>query len=302
MSLKKITIVYLPDGTSAVRQYKVPKVLIRLICIFFLVTTAFLFWASADYLELKKNIPDNVSLMQENNQYKRQVTSLAGRIDQINNKMAELKAFENKLKSMVNLDTGAGEAQFLGIGGSGSSLLQVGDSIKKSPQKLVALMHQSLDNLNSEISVQTQQKTQFFDYLEKQKSVFVCTPSVTPAEGWVSSKFGYRVSPFTNKREFHSGIDISSSVGTEIFSPADGVVSSVSKSDGLGNCLTINHGYGFQTVYGHLSKVLVTKGQVLKRGDNIAFMGNTGRSTGSHLHYEVRLNEVPTNPERYILN
>jgi murein DD-endopeptidase MepM/ murein hydrolase activator NlpD len=303
LSLKKITIVYLPDGIKAVRQFRAPKILVSLTAIFVLLASAFLVWATSDYLDLKKNIPDNLSLMQENAQYKNQLTTLAGKIDQLNKKMAELKGFENKLKSMVNLDAAEGKAQFLGKGGSSdASLLDTSGADKHSPQKLVSLMHQSLDNLNTEIAVQTRQKTQLLDFLENQKSIFSRTPSVAPTVGWVSSGFGYRISPFTNKREFHSGLDISSRIGTEILATADGVVSSIEKTDGLGNNLTITHGYGYQTLYGHLSKVLVTKGQAVKRGDNIALMGNTGRSTGSHLHYEVHLNGVTANPERYILN
>jgi murein DD-endopeptidase MepM/ murein hydrolase activator NlpD len=300
--LKKITIVYLPDGINAVRQFKVPKLLVRLVFVLSLFATAVLVWASGDYLELKKDIPNNLSLIQENNQYKNQLTALAGKIDQINKKMAELKAFENKIKSMINQETGAGDVQFLGIGGSDSSLLESDNSSDKSHQKLVSLMNQSIDNLNAEISVQTKTKTDLFDFLEKQKSMFSCTPSITPADGWVSSRFGYRISPFTNQREFHSGLDISSRVGSEIRSPADGVVSSIDKTDGFGNSITITHGYGLKTRYGHLSKVLVAKGQSVKRLQNIALMGNTGRSTGPHLHYEVLLNDVPVNPERYILN
>jgi murein DD-endopeptidase MepM/ murein hydrolase activator NlpD len=302
LSLKKITIVYLPDGIKAVRQFKVPKILICLAAMFALFTSAYLVWIFSDYLDLKKNIPDNLRLKQENKQYKNQLTSLAGKIDQLNKKMAELKGFENKLKGIVNLDAAEGKAQFLGMGGSDTSLLDTGRTDKPSPQKLVSLMHQSLDNLNTEIAVQTRQKTQLFDFLENQKSIFSHTPSVAPTVGWVSSGFGYRISPFTNKKEFHSGLDISSRIGTEILATADGVVSSIEKTDGLGNNLTLNHGYGYQTLYGHLSKLLVIKGQSVKRGDNIALMGNSGRSSGSHLHYEVHLNGVSANPERYILN
>jgi murein DD-endopeptidase MepM/ murein hydrolase activator NlpD len=299
---KKVTIVYLPDGINAVRQFKVPKVLLKVILGLSLSFVALFVWASNDYLQLKKNIPEKLNLLQQNNQYKNQLISLAGKIDQINKKVAELKEFETKIKIMVNLDTGEEDNQFLGIGGSDFSLLETEEASGKASQKLLSLMHKSIDNLNTEILVQKQEKTELFTFLENQKSMFSCTPSITPAEGWVSSRFGYRVSPFTNKKEFHSGVDISSRVGTDILSPADGVVASVDKSDGLGINVTINHGYGFKTIYGHLSKPLVKKGQSVKRGQTIALMGNTGRSTGSHLHYEVHLNEVPVNPERYILN
>jgi len=300
--LKKITIVYLPDGINAVRQFKIPKVLVGLALGLSVFVMTILVWASNDYLQLKKNIPENLSLLQQNNQYKNQLTSLAGKIDQINKKVADLKEFETKLKIMVNLETDKEDTQFLGIGGSDFSLSESGDPSEKSTQKVVSLMHQSLDNLNTEISVQTQEKTELFEFLESQKSMLSCTPSIAPTVGWVSSGFGYRISPFTNKKDFHSGIDISSRIGTEIIAPADGVVSAINNSDGLGINIVINHGYSLKTEYGHLSKVLVTKGQTVKRGQNIALMGNTGRSTGPHLHYEVHLNEVPVNPERYILN
>ncbi len=300
--MKKITIVYLPDGVNAVRQIKVPKVLVNITLLLSLSMAAILFWASSDYLELKKTVPENLTLLQQNTLYKNQLESLAGKIDPINNKVAELKEFETKLKIMVNLDTGDEDTQFWGIGGSDSSLLESEDSSGKPLQRLVSLMHQSLDNLNAEISAQKQEKTELYSFFENQKSMFSCTPSITPAEGWVSSRFGYRISPFTSKKEFHSGLDIASRVGTEILSPADGIVTSVGRSDGLGINIIVNHGYGFKTIYGHLSKTLVKNGQAVKRGQNIAMMGNSGRSTGSHLHYEIHLNEVPVNPEIYILN
>jgi murein DD-endopeptidase MepM/ murein hydrolase activator NlpD len=298
--VKKITIVYLPDGINAVKQFRLPKMVIGLVSMVVLTATPFLVGASSDYLKLKKSVPDNLSLIEENKQYKTQLTSLAGRIDQMSKRMAELQVFENKLKGMVNLDTTEVDAQFLGIGGSDTSILEAVE--KNYPQKLTSLMHQSLDNLNTEISVQKHQKTELLDFIEKQKSLWSCTPSVAPTEGWISSRFGYRESPFTSKKEFHSGLDISSRTGTGIAASADGMVSSIQKTDGLGLSVTISHGYGFQTKYGHLSKVLVSKGQSIKRGQEIALMGNSGRSTGSHLHYEVYLNGVPANPENYILN
>lgn len=299
--MKKITIVYLPDGIKAVRQYKIPKLLVSMGLAVSLLAVIFLVWASSDYIELKKSVPENTTLLKQNNQYKEQLISLTGKIDQLNERVAKLNEFETKIRNMVNLNTEE-DTQFLGIGGSDFSILDAEDSSGKSQQKLVSLMHQSIDNLDNEISVQTQGKTELFAFLESQKSMFACTPSIRPADGWFTSRFAYRISPFTNKREFHSGLDIASRIGTKIIAPADGVVASIKKSDGMGISITINHGYGFKTIYGHLSKVLVTKGQAVKRGSEIALMGNTGRSTGSHLHYEVHVNGVPVNPEKYILN
>jgi len=166
----------------------------------------------------------------------------------------------------------------------------------------IRTMHQSLDNLDTEITIQSQRKAELCKYLETQRSMLACTPSVWPTRGWVSSKFGYRISPFTNEREFHKGVDISARMKTKIIAPANGIVTSVGKTYGYGNVITISHGYGMKTVYGHLHSPLVKKGDTVKRGQDIALLGNSGRSTGPHLHYEVHLNDVPVSPFRFILN
>jgi murein DD-endopeptidase MepM/ murein hydrolase activator NlpD len=138
--------------------------------------------------------------------------------------------------------------------------------------------------------------------LTQQRNRLACTPSIRPAKGWISSQFGYRTSPFTGRREFHSGIDIANNHGTSIIATADGVVSFVGKKHLLGNLVVIDHGHGLVTRFAHLDDALVKRGEKVKRGAVIAKMGNTGRSTGPHLHYEVRLNGLPVNPVQYILN
>ncbi len=302
MAFKKVTIVILPDGVNSVKQIKIPKVFLGLAVIFIISCLSVLGWACNDYCRIKSQIPLNAQLQEENRQQKAQLASLANKIDKINTKMVELKKFDNKLKIMVNLEPGDDSTPFLGVGGSDPSLMNAEYSIEKAHQKLVRLMHQSLDNLDTEIAVQTQEKTELYNFLDSRKSMFACTPSIWPARGWVSSKFGYRVSPFTNEKEFHNGLDISAKTGSPIIAPADGIVSGIEKTYGYGNLLTVNHGYGLKTRYAHLSKILVKKGQTIKRGDIIANMGNTGRSTGPHLHYEVFLEGVPVDPSRYILN
>lgn len=302
MAFKKTTIVFLPEGVRTVKQYKIPKFLIKLFFFFFFCAAGFISWVFIDYSHLKKQLPDRARLMNENSQQRMQLAALANKIDLINQKMVELKEFDDKLKVMVNLEPGEDNTQFLGIGGSDPTLMNPEYSVEKAHQKLVRLMHQSLDNLNAEITVQTQEKVDLYKFLEERKSMFACTPSIWPAKGWVSSKFGYRISVFTGEKEFHSGLDISGKKGSPIIAPSDGVVISIGKTYGYGNLLTVNHGYGLKTRYGHLSKTLVKKGESVKRGQTIALMGNTGRSTGPHLHYEVHLKGVPVNPERYILN
>jgi len=300
--LKKITIIYLPDGVTAIRRFSIPYALIGLTTLLVLIVAGFLIWAARDYLELRKKVPENLNLLEENKQYRAQLTSLAERVDQINKRLAELQAFENKLKGMVRLNTAEMNSEFSGMGGSGASLLDVAGAGKDSSLKLASLMNASLDNINNIIVGQTHEKNRLLDFIESQTSHWGSTPSLAPAGGWISSRFGYRISPFSSRKEFHSGLDISSRLGTGIEAPADGIVSSIIKSGGLGLNLTIDHGHGFQTRYGHLFRVLVTKGQHVRRAQEIALMGNSGLSTGTHLHYEVYVNGTPVNPEKYILN
>jgi murein DD-endopeptidase MepM/ murein hydrolase activator NlpD len=279
--LKKITIMFLPDGGRTVRQFKIPKVLVLFFLLFSLSALAFLTWAFIEYCDLKNEFPERMKLVQENEQKASQLAALTDKIDQ---------------------KPGDDDTQFLGMGGPDSTLIDSNNVIEDAHKRLTRLMHQSLDNLEDEIAVQIQEKAQLYEFLEGQKSMLACTPSIRPAQGWTTSGFGYRISPFTNQREFHEGLDISARIGTEIIAPSDGVVVEIGKTYGFGNLLIISHGYGIKTIYGHLSKTLVKKGQSVKRGDKIALIGNTGRTTGPHLHYEIQLNGVPVNPQNYILN
>jgi murein DD-endopeptidase MepM/ murein hydrolase activator NlpD len=138
--------------------------------------------------------------------------------------------------------------------------------------------------------------------LSDRQSLLAATPNVRPTRGWITSRFGYRISPFTGRPSFHAGIDIAASPGTPIVAPADGIVSFVGFDQGYGKILTIDHGYGVTTRYGHASQIFVRMGQRVSRFDVVASVGSTGRSTGPHLHYEVRVNGVPRNPMLYILD
>jgi murein DD-endopeptidase MepM/ murein hydrolase activator NlpD len=128
-------------------------------------------------------------------------------------------------------------------------------------------------------------------------------PSIWPVKGHITSKFGPRISPFTGKKAFHSGLDIGSPRGREIRAPASGKVVAAAYHTRMGNFIRINHGYGVETTYGHLSKMLVRYGKRVKRGDVIGLVGSTGRfSTGPHLHYQVAVNDKAVNPMQYILD
>lgn len=125
-------------------------------------------------------------------------------------------------------------------------------------------------------------------------------PSLWPVEGPVTGSFGERIDPFNGEGAFHTGVDISSPFGTPIVAPADGTVITTSYVTGYGRTIMLDHGYGISTLYGHLSGFAVTEGESVRRGDVIGYVGSSGRSTGSHLHYEVRIHDTPVNPHKYL--
>ena len=125
-------------------------------------------------------------------------------------------------------------------------------------------------------------------------------PNLWPVEGQITGSFGERIDPFNGEGAFHSGVDISSYVGSPVMAPADGLVTFADFLGGYGRAVIVDHGHGISTRYGHLSSFAVTAGQHIQRGDTIGYVGLSGRSTGPHLHYEVRINDVPVNPYKYL--
>ncbi|MBV8478515.1 MAG: M23 family metallopeptidase [Acidobacteria bacterium] len=125
-------------------------------------------------------------------------------------------------------------------------------------------------------------------------------PNLWPVEGQITGSFGERIDPFNGEGAFHSGVDISSSFGTPVIAPADGTVTFADFLGGYGRAIVIDHGHGVTTRFGHLANFAVIAGQPVQRGDTIGYVGLSGRSTGPHLHYEVRINDTPVNPHKYL--
>ena len=161
-------------------------------------------------------------------------------------------------------------------------------------------MQQELTQLKGAASKQEASLQTLIEYFEDKRSLYAATPAVWPIRGWVTSPFGNRISPITGMKQFHEGIDIAAQIGTPVVAPADGVVIKADFESGYGNIVELSHGYGLKTVFGHNSQFNVKPGQHVKRGDIIAYSGNSGSSTGPHVHYEVRVNGLPVNPVRYL--
>ena len=161
-------------------------------------------------------------------------------------------------------------------------------------------IQQQINALQIDIELRRQAQQDVRNLLNDQISISRSTPRGWPTRGWLSSYFGKRKSPFTGRTVMHEGLDIAANTGTPVVAPADGIVARVEYSSTYGNTVVIDHGYGYQTLYAHNSRNLVKVGQRVKRGERIAQVGNTGVSTGSHLHYEVHLNGVPIDPRVFL--
>jgi murein DD-endopeptidase MepM/ murein hydrolase activator NlpD len=163
--------------------------------------------------------------------------------------------------------------------------------------------------VQDELKVLEQRSGQLADTLQvldlafaKQALLLSSTPSIIPVRGLYGNGFGWRRDPFTGARDFHQGLDIVAPPGSRVVAPADGVVTMAGRSGGFGNSVFISHGYGVITRYGHLLELQVKRGQKVRRGEPIATVGSTGRSTGPHLHYEVLVHQRNVDPLRYILD
>jgi murein DD-endopeptidase MepM/ murein hydrolase activator NlpD len=167
---------------------------------------------------------------------------------------------------------------------------------------MIRELEEDLATLRVLAAKQEQSFQELTEGIEHRRAKWASTPSIWPVKGWVTSGFGPRISPFTGHPAMHRGVDISVPANTPFVAPANGVVTLARWDGGLGNAIKIDHGYGYQTAYGHLNKILVRQGQRVKRGDVIGLVGNTGLSTGPHLHYQVSVNSTPANPLRYVLN
>jgi murein DD-endopeptidase MepM/ murein hydrolase activator NlpD len=159
----------------------------------------------------------------------------------------------------------------------------------------------TLDTLAGVAARQERSLRDLQGYFDKARTLLASAPSAWPARGWVTSDFGARMDPITAERVMHQGLDIATPHGHPVTSPSDGTVVFAGVENGYGKVITVDHGYGVRTRYGHLSEIAVKAGEKVKRGERIGAVGNTGRSTGPHLHYEVRVNGIPENPRKFIL-
>jgi len=239
----------------------------------------------------------HATLELENANYRAATETLAGQIVALQTTMSDLGAKAALDPSLQNsMDKLPAVVKNRAMGGpTASAALTTVTPGLASPENTFSVLKDLLQSLESRL--QTVRSN-----VDKRNSLAAATPSIWPTHGWLSSSMGNRADPLTGEKDFHPGLDISADKGDPVYATADGKVSSAAMAGNYGNLVVIDHGFGIETRYGHLSAFKVHDGQAVKRGDLLGLVGMTGRTTGAHLHYEVRANGRILNPLQLLLN
>lgn len=303
-SLKEsYTVLILPSPTSKTYRFNVTRRALRTLIGVTSVLSVLLLVFAVQYFYMARDMSELQVLRKEAKAQKIQIQTFSSNISDLKKQMGRLKDLDTKLRVITDIGPPPDAEQFLGIGGPEGPGLDSASSVRKIQQEEeLKRMTQELQTLKSDASLQELSFEELAEAMKDRRSLWASTPSVWPVRGWLTSVFGNRVSPFTGKVSMHNGIDVASRRDTPVLATAAGVISYEGYDSGLGKVVKINHGYGMQTLYGHMAKTKARIGQKVKRGDIIGYVGNTGLSTGPHVHYEVYVNRVPVNPLRYILN
>ena len=296
---EEITLIAFRDdlpGSVFSRKISVRSIKITLLGAFFFVVASLVGFVGLFKLSSERELMLSYKL--KNEQLNAKISEYAEQIETINAKVAYLEDLENKVRTLSSYNS---EEIGIAVGGKEVDVLKDFSAVAERKEK------QYFDNLNRTLlslakSIEERKNglSELIDMLEEQKLISLATPSIMPVQGWISSKFGYRVSPFSKRRVFHEGVDIASSYGSDVVATAEGMVIYSGYKLGYGNLVTIDHGFGLVTRYAHNSKLLVKVGDRVEKGDKIAKVGNSGKSTGPHVHYEVLVNGVPVNPMKFV--
>jgi murein DD-endopeptidase MepM/ murein hydrolase activator NlpD len=259
-----------------------------------LIVLSFMFFESPKERMMKRELA----------QYELQNQLMNGRIDQMQIVLDELAEKDDDIYRIIfESEPIPKEIRQAGYGGADRySTLEGYDN-----KKLLEITARKLDKIASQIYVQSKSFDEVFELAKNKEKMLASLPAIQPVKNTdlkrISSYYGLRIDPIYKVEKFHAGLDFSAPKGTSVFATGDGVVLKTRKSRrGYGNTIEIDHGYGYKTFYAHNSEILVKKGQKVIRGQIIAKVGNTGKSTAPHLHYEVRKNKRAVNPIYYFFN
>src|SRR6266576_33514 len=242
-------------------------------------------------------------LERENQLLASEIQRLRERLVGLRDTMNVIGEREQALRLLAGLSPIDKDVQQAGIGGPSGQWFERDSLAAAGPNGKQALAARvDMDQLTRRANILVRSLNEAYDSASSQRARYAALPSIMPTKGWLTSAFAReRVHPILHLARPHEGIDVSAQMGMEIDAPAAGVITNVAWVEGYGNMLTIDHGYGLVTRYAHCSKIVVVRGQRVKRGEHIANVGSTGLSTGPHLHYEVWVNGKPVNPLKYVL-
>ena len=288
----------IPDSQGVAKQISIPKAFIYSLAAGILILIIASFFLSAEFFKNKVTELEVDQLRTENKELTEKFETLRWNLAEVDNRYSELVRKEITIRTAFDLpEIDMGERQ-LGIGGPTSPEA----ASMTGAEKIAYATEVEIDRLLNLSKYELDKYAEVEESMASIKTRLNHTPSIWPSKGWNSRGFGMKYDPFTGYKQMHRGTDIASRRGTPVIASADGKIKLLSTKTKLGNLIVIDHGYGFQTRYGHLSKISVKRGQRVKRGEVIGLMGSTGYSTGPHLHYEVIRNGKFLDPHKYILN
>jgi len=337
--MDRYSIIVVAEETAPVRRFDVRKDLVRRLLWVAGGVALLLLLCLGDYIRVRIAYPELERLRVEVADQKAQIESFDATLDGVRSKLAAIGEFERKVRIIANLPgaaaTGGEDVTEVGTD-STRAQPQIEPAIDSSeiaeptgtepqppgtgqqptasqsaPQAriqfnphepLIATLQRTAEKLGALASTQERSLADVVGQLESKRAHLAATPAIWPTKGWLTSGFGTRISPFTNQKQFHAGIDIAGERGTDVVAPAQGKVVFVGNRGPLGKCIIIDHGYGIRTEYGHSDGFYVKVGDIVQRGQRIAALGNTGRSTGPHLHYVVQVKGKSVNPLDYIFD
>lgn len=303
MKSRYYTFLYVPSDNDQLKTIRIKRSLVVAVALVLLFLAGAAFYFPYLYLPKLGEAYRMAALEKENAILKRKLEEFSRQVARLERRVRRNFDFQKKARLLANLDEVGDDVADVGVGGPEFAYARSLFILDKATKKRVELLGREIEKLMRQTELQKRSYQEIVASLSKEEARRSATPSIRPvAHGFVSSRFGRRMDPFTGKLARHRGVDYSVRLGTAIYAVADGVVTFAGRWSSFGNVVEISHGYGYTTRYAHVSRILVRKGQKVRRGDVIARVGSTGKSTAAHLHYEVLYNGVNKNPLAYILS
>ena len=300
---KLYSVIIISDATSTNKEFSISSKLIKRILISVFVLLFIFGFIIFDYLSISFDKEKMIKLKIDNERKNKTITELTLKMDELSISLKKMVDYKERILIASGLKSPLALKE---VGSGGGPIID--SSALKSTTDNILINKQSNNILDKahKLAINAKKVENTLKYvnsvIDLQKVRLASTPSIWPTKGYLTSFFGWRTHPFTGKRNFHYGQDIATQLGNDVLATADGFVLVVAHQNALGNLIVIDHGFGFTTRYAHLSGFNVKEGVRVKRGQVIGFVGNTGRSTAPHLHYEVRVFGKAQNPLNYIID